>query len=426
MKKRWSWLLVGLLLLALPAVAEEARTLEVTYYDNEDVNVGMMVQDAIVLENGNILFCGSMLHRDSRIELAMNIGFETTPNRTDAFVMVLSDTGNMLWERRQGDPQSVNSFNCVWQLPDGRYLLRLRGVYGTAGTQYQIVAANGQLDETLPVKVLRELDVLPSLVPVEGGYFAGGFWDSDGALAPMRQGDGFTFLDESLAVQWTLTDESFYRASFYEGMLEMADGFVLGGSVERIDLGAGIPCVIKISREGELLWQYMAHGDAYAYPYDIAETADGGLLVCTSHDPRVATPVDQPNEPTLYKLSANGEFEWMQQYSDTMGEGYIEGIAPLNDGYVLVMTQTSGRQIALLYVDAQGELRGSALLPTERPEDESVMYWQSCKLAPAGEDRLLVYGYEDWGEEPDYAYREDMPPQRMYYTFISAEDFAAP
>lgn len=439
MKKTMGMLLAAVLLAQCAGALAQTATIDVVTYDfRNDLSSDALSYDlpdeALMeaasgeavfygmapLDNGGIVLCGTYMYKTQRMEESFGIGFETMPQRTDAYAIALNKEGKRLWTLRIGDPQTeINSFQRVWRMEDGRLLLRYYDSIGSWGTQYYIVNQDGKIDEMLSSRKLREAGILESAQYFPEGYLGGSYEMEWGGVSQMREDSAIVFLDRDLSEQWRLSDPALVGASLYMPARRTGDGFLLYGCIGKPGGGTYIPTALKVSLDGEITWQFLGHKYAVGSIEDAWPTADGGALCINAVDLMAATPIKVQYEGMLTKLNADGTHAWSQSYGDSHGVEMFQGMHPMGEGFLLSCSQKDG-SYALMYVNALGEVLGFASLPLLSGEKAE---YTSIFLAEGQNGGVYVFGnetyYEENGEGAIWSFRNE----RTYYALVTAEDF---
>lgn len=361
--KRWMaiWLTLGLLACGVVGHAQalEIQTLELFE--------SYTVLEMLPLEDGQKLLCGWRTLVGVPMEETEHIGYETLPDQTEGFALLVDASGKELWRVGYTLPTAMNMVDGAWEMPDGTFLLRQQcwddaGVART--TQYHIVDREGAELKTLPLDTFAQEGVESMVRWTEGGYLGGGVRYDQGLVTGMEAGDAIVLFDEDLQVKWRLEDERLTGAFLMKDPRWMEDGFILGGERNTVlgDLIGQHPFMVKISPEGELLWVF--EGNAFAM-WDVRDPEplpDGGVLFVSECHPMEPTPDERTASGYLTKLDAKGQHMFSVEYGE-IGIMNLTEIEPLGDGFVLSgsrISQDGARlESVLLYVDAEGTLLGT-------------------------------------------------------------------
>lgn len=254
----------------------------------------------------------------------------------DNWVVRLDAGGNLLWERSFGFSGHDHSYDIV-QAEDGGFLFigfmdltaaRADGFEGKG----PVSGSRHGVGEFWCSKISRE-------GRLEWQYYFGGS-NNDRAHAVVPSPDG---------------------------------GFVLAGFTESADFdisasrGSYDFWVIKVDSEGALVWERTFGGSGIETASDIARSPEGGYLVTGhsfSRDGDRGTALGEA-DIWLLRLSENGELLWERSYGGPAFDA-AEHITPLSDGGYLLTGNSRSRMAALpnagendllaLKIDARGNL----------------------------------------------------------------------
>ncbi len=415
MKKFLTILLaLGMLCGCMPGIAEE-KIITVTPYDfrndapddviwtpndateeelYELLDGDLHATGLLPLDSGGILFTGNYTYRNQTMEKHFSSGFETLPQRMDAYAIALDAEGKRLWSLRIGDPQSeVNSFQSAWRMDDGRILLRYFNSIGDFGSHYFIVSQDGEVEEMLSTKKLRDAGIADTARWFPEGILGGGYEVEDGAISWMTENSALVLLDQDLNEKWRIEDELLLGGRYFSAARSTGDGFLLSGHTNQNE--SDHPAVIKVSLDGKIEWRYVGHKYAIGDVADIWPTPDGGALFISWCDPSVPTQSGEMGSSWLTKLNADGTHAWSKSFGEGNGFTGFMGMYPLGDGFLLAggVEADAPNVGGLLYIDAEGNVLGQAKV--ELPIQEEGWYG-AMQLAGGPEGSVYVYGTQGY------------------------------
>ncbi|MDX1911395.1 MAG: hypothetical protein SFV22_07910, partial [Saprospiraceae bacterium] len=102
--------------------------------------------------------------------------------------------------------------------------------------------------------------------------------------------------------------------------------------------------VVKLSAEGELVWQKTYGGSDFDYGYSISQTSDGGYIVSgqsQSADGDLSGGLDGGADAWVIKLDSEGKIEWQKEYGGTGLDRANEIIQTPDGGYLFCGHTTS-------------------------------------------------------------------------------------
>ncbi|AKA35073.1 hypothetical protein [Flagellimonas lutaonensis] len=254
----------------------------------------------------------------------------------DNWILRLDATGNILWEKSFGFSGHDHSYDVV-QTADGGFFF--------AGF----------------------LDVTQS--GGEGNFGKGGYLTRHGV------GEFWgTKLDAQGNLQWRRYFGGTNNDRAYGVVVAHDGGFVMAGASESDDFDITDPkgsydfWVVKVDKNGTLVWQRSLGGSGIDIARDITKTADGGYMV-VGHTFSVDADVSKNNGESdvwLVKLDDNGNMLWQKTFggsefdaaesiSPTIDGGFlIAGNAKSNDGH---LSENNGENdLWLMKTDGNGNL----------------------------------------------------------------------
>lgn len=393
-----------------------------TYMERQEAMLGHFIMYGLTpMQQGGVLLTGSYEHFDQQIE--DGIGYVETPPRTEAYAIALDAQGEHLWSMRIGDPQALENTFLGSRIADDQFSLMLSTRNGNVGTHYFIVNAQGQVEDMLSTKALRDMDQLHTLLPCVGGYYAGGYVHSVGASQPMSTEDHLMLLNEDLTIDFSVQNPyDTWAFLFCQGdgvYAQGTDGDVLwAGEVGSFDwdMHAG---VARISHSGEVIFAYEGHPDSEGYTGGACFADDGDTLFTSYYDPRVKTEEGALQEGFLCRLNASGELVDVRSYREQWGIDRLHNIHPFGEGYVISGTVAGGIEGAILYVDAQGEAIG--MLAMEQLPERARGY-VTTRFVQSPEGELYAYGHVQAGVVDDASGTEKRHREN-FYTILHPEDF---
>lgn len=432
--KKWSLVAVCCLLmmaLAIPAGAEMI-TITPTFHDPandiadwhldrrdisdeliQELRGGSFWGNLLPISDDLFVWYGTFQYHNLVQEESFWLSYDVEMPRSDAYAVATDGDGKRLWSLRLSDPQSVNSFTEARLLDDDRILLKFPDNIGEFGTQYYIVSQEGEVQEMLPSYKAKEYGVKDMLIPMHGGYFAGGYYFDQDAYATMFGPTNFTFFDEDLNMLWRYESDD-YMASSME-VTEASDGFLLGGSIwpnyipdqpMLFQAGQQVPVALKLDLEGNLVWTYIGHELSEGGASILYDTGDGGAMFLTSYDPTVPTAYEDAVKPTLVKLDNKGQVEWVKRIEglDLYNTGEL---VPFGEGYLVsgYTTENDVMQNYVLYLSKDLELIETAIV--DAGESDALLFSVYCSLVPGYDGKVFLQGMTV--ESEDYYAGMDNP-----------------
>ena len=284
-------------------------------------------QEIINTSDGGYAIIGSSKSQDG--DVSLNSGFN------DFWVLKISNSGNLIWEKSFGYSGSDNGFSII-QTQDNGYLIT--GVI-------DVTSSNGQGNNKLNIN----------------RHAGGDYWvikiNSLGNLQWSRYFGG-SFTDTSYALSETQTGN-----------------FIIVGSSDSDDIdinnnkGTYDFWVLKISSSGDLIWEKSFGGSEIDEARDITITENGDFLI-VGDSRSVDTDVLYNNGAAdiwIIKINADGELIWERTYGGTSFDGVQSIQKTLNNGYIVAgnsrssnvnLENNNGQNDAWFFkIDSQGVLK---------------------------------------------------------------------
>lgn len=325
----------------------------------------------------------------------------------DAYLIKLDKNGNKLWEKQYGgeDDEEINDI-----LPYGKDFLIFGSTetYGNERLSYYLSKLDnkGEIDWSHAFYTNEDDEFHGTALTVDGedivfggtqrhlkffsaevepqffkvnkalerewrGYYGGE--DEDYANAIINTGDGYLMVG---------TSESFSEKDFdgyvvkidkngkklwynifggedddiAHDVIATKDGYLIVGSTDSFDLHYKDVYIVKIDKEGKILWQKTYGGEQDEEGYAITAGVDGGYVITGYTDS-----FGRKNRGQLYlfKIDEEGNKLWSRAYGGESDDTGYDVIAA-EDGYLVVGDRQSDRSrdsnVWVLKVDAKGKL----------------------------------------------------------------------
>ncbi|MBK86498.1 MAG: hypothetical protein CMC86_04780 [Flavobacteriaceae bacterium] len=284
-------------------------------------------QEIINTSDGGYAIIGSSKSQDG--DVSLNSGFN------DFWVLKISNSGNLIWEKSFGYSGSDNGFSII-QTQDNGYLIT--GVI-------DVTSSDGQGNNRLNIN----------------RHAGGDYWvikiNSVGNLQWSRYFGG-SFTDTSYALSETQTGN-----------------FIIVGSSDSDDIdinnnkGSYDFWVLKISSSGELIWEKSFGGSEIDEARDITITENGDFLI-VGDSRSVDTDILYNNGAAdiwIIKINADGQLIWEKTYGGTSFDGVQSIQKTLNNYYIVAgnsrssdvnLENNNGQNDAWFFkIDSQGVLK---------------------------------------------------------------------
>ncbi|MBN1165893.1 MAG: PKD domain-containing protein [Methanospirillaceae archaeon] len=311
------------------------------------------------ISNGGYILAGSSDSDDGDVT-----GLHSSEsNGSDYWVVQLSGTGELIWEKCLGGSNDDQATSVI-ETSDGGYVVagfttsddgEVTGFHHgdeSYYADYWVVQLSGT-GELIWEKCLGGSgdDHATSVIETsDGGYIVAGFTTSDdGDVSGFHKGEYPTDGDYwvvKLSGNGELIWEKCLGGSgndYAESIITTDDGgYILAGGTQSDDddvtgnHGITDYWVVKISGTGELIWEKCFGGSDADVPYDIIQTGDGGFIVAgttISRDGDITSPHGN-FDYWVVKLSGAGDIIWEKCLGGSAAEEAYS-ISGTNDGYII-------------------------------------------------------------------------------------------
>jgi hypothetical protein len=255
--------------------------------ENDYVNYIQQTKD------GGYIFAGSVLSNDG--DISGNHGLY------DVWVVKLNQSGVVLWQKTLGGA-SIDEVSTIKQTKDGGYVI-------SGWTK----SSNGDVSENL------------------GGY---DYWilklNANGAIVWNRVLGGS---NDDRAYYIMQTRDGSYMVAGYS---KSNDGNATGNH------GGYDMWLLKLSAEGDIVWQKSYGGGDDDGAFCIQETSDGGYIAAGFAKSLDGDVTENRNltDYWIVKLASNGEIEW-QKTMGGLNDDYATSIQQTDDGGYIIVGQTN-------------------------------------------------------------------------------------
>jgi gliding motility-associated-like protein len=320
----------------------------------------------------------------------------------DAYLTEIDKLGNILWQRTYGG-SSDDAFSIIIKGNNGGYLALGNTVSTGNGDQDVLLV---KIDDTGNVEWSKTFGgALLDVSPVHGVMvnLADGYLISGQQLSTPGNGtDTGTYMirfDNDGNVIWTRNYESasnYFVANYVEGNIIYAGGardyeacfakfdlatgdlialksyggsgyeslynirptadgnFLLSDGTWSYDGSAMSLWVMKINKEGDIIWSKVYRKQNESIRGTAMPTADGGIFIVPYY-----TTTSNSNDGLFLKTDADGTIEWSAKYGVTKSENFIKGILTSDGGYIGIgrANDTNGKEhIYVVKTDELGSL----------------------------------------------------------------------
>jgi len=287
-----------------------------------------------------------------------------TTTDLDYWLLKIDTNGEKIWDRTYGGSNDDRATN-ISKTSDGGYILSGYtastdgDVTENAGFHdYWIVKINGggDIQWEKSFGFIGQDQAFKVIETAEGGYFAIGFLDVGAS-----NGEGNDFIDpnnsnrnvvHSLGDYWAIKMDAngnkiwrrYFGGSHVDqgkDVIQTPDGgFMLIGISESSDFditnahGANDFWAIKISADGDKLWENSFGGSESEFAYSVTNTSDGNFIVigdARSADSDISNPLGNADVWAVKFSSSNGSIIWEKSYGGTNFDS-ARGIVQLGNG----------------------------------------------------------------------------------------------
>ena len=275
--------------------------------------------------------------------------------KEDFWVLKLDEYGEIIWEKTYGG--SKNDWaNSIQQTRDGGYIVA--GVTYSKGAgrlDFWVLKLN-EKGEIIWEKTYggSENDCANSIQQTrEGGYIVAGYTESKGT----GERDSWVLkLDEYGEIIWEKTYGGEYNDEANSIQQTRDGGYIVAGSTESKGVGKEDFWVLKLDKNGEIIWDKTYGGDSFDESYSIQQTRDGGYIVAGWTSSKGAGGWDS----CVLKLDEEGEIIWEKTYGGEYNDE-LHSIQQTRDGGYIVAGWTSskgagGRDFWVLKLNEKGEI----------------------------------------------------------------------
>ncbi len=236
--------------------------------------------------------------------------------KKEVLVMKIDKKGEVQWAKTYGGKNHDYGF-CIRQTLDGGYIVvGETNSFGAASSDLYIL----KLDSEGNVQWTKRsggknLDYAFEIVETYDGYVLAGETNTFGA------GEYDIFLmkmDKDGEIQWTKTYGGVSQDYGYDLEYTADEGFILTGSSFSFGLGQLDYYIIRLDKQGNILWSRVYGGSSFDQAHSVKELKDGDLLVAgfssSFHNQLFGEDV------YVLRLSPKGKVKWSKVYGGKFGD----------------------------------------------------------------------------------------------------------
>ena len=321
--------------------------------------------DIILSNDNNMVIFGSSKSADG--DVSSNAG------SNDFWIAKISNSGAIIWEKSLGYNGSDNGYSVIQTIDNGYLLLGVLDVtasdgegnnrissYRHAGGDYWAVKldANGVLEWSR--------------------YFGGNFTDTSYAACQTQGGDyiiigssdsndidisnnkgTYDFWIIKISSEGNLIWEKSYGGSEIDEALDITpttDGnFIVCGNTRsnNIDVnlnnGAADIWILKITPNGEILWEKTYGGNSFEAAKSVHQTTDNGFVIAgnSRSDNNDLTKNNGQNDGWIFKINQDGILQWQTSIGGSNIDLLMDS-TQLQDGSIVAVGNTSSSDLDIL------------------------------------------------------------------------------
>ncbi len=258
------------------------------------------------------------------------------PGKTDVYLVKTRADGEILWTRMYGGVGDDEGYS-VQQTNDGGYVIVGSTTSFGAGKGDVYLIRTDPDGDTVWTGTYGGAgeDIGYSVVQADdGGFLFAGYASS------FDNGEEDVYIvkvDENGRLIGTGTSGQNHWVKAYSIIRSNDGNYVAVGSAEsRYGDGSVEVWLIKINKDGEILWLKDYSGPDFGWGYDVQQTSDGGYVIvgCTQVSIQGGFPVNA-NEMYLIKADSNGDTLWTKRYKK-YSYGTVYSVVPTMDGGYLI------------------------------------------------------------------------------------------
>ena len=294
-------------------------------------------------------------------DLNSNQGFE------DIWILKLDTTGNILWKTSTGFSGTDQGFSLIQTSDNGYFIASILDVTASGGLGNAKTAAKHaggdywgiKLDTNGTIEWRKyfggtNTDTCYDITETSGGYLMVGSSDSDDVDITNNKG-GYDFwvvkIDKVGALLWEKSfggdeiDEARAITTTNNGnFIIIGDTRSTTKDVTQNNGGADL-WAIKITTDGELIWQKNYGGASFDVGRSIRKTIDGGFLISgSSRSADNGFTNKGQNDALILKIDANGNLQWQKTIGGTEIDFCYDALELTNGNIIAVGESSSNNQ----------------------------------------------------------------------------------
>ena len=270
----------------------------------------------------------------------------------DILLLRLASNGDSLWCRSYGGSRSEDGWAIDASVDSGFYIVGSTSSQGHGKKDAYVlrVDALGDTTWTRTYGGTEDDDARAVLATGDGGCILVGSTQSYGAgysdIYVVRvdpQGDSL----------WARAYGSVDFDAGYCAIETVDHGFLIGGT-SHLDAPAGDVYLIRITRDGDLLWEKRFGSYQGDCAYDIEQTQDGGFVLTGLYTTPAHPDRSISSNVYLIKTDSAGNPQWEQNYGGLQQECGYSVLSTVDGAFVIAggVTSLDGKEADLLWIKA--------------------------------------------------------------------------
>lgn len=321
--------------------------------------------DIILSNDNNMVIFGSSKSADG--DVSSNAG------SNDFWIAKISNSGAIIWEKSLGYSGSDNGYSVIQTIDNGYLLLGVLDVTASDGEGNNRISSYRHAGGDYWAVKLDTNGVLEW-----SRYFGGNFTDTSYAACETQGGDyiiigssdsndidisnnkgTYDFWIIKISSEGNLIWEKSYGGSEIDEALDITpttDGnFIVCGNTRsnNIDVnlnnGAADIWILKITPNGEILWEKTYGGNSFEAAKSVHQTTDNGFVIAgnSRSNNNDLTENNGQNDAWIFKINQDGILQWQTSIGGTNIDLLMDS-TQLQDGSIVAVGNTSSSDLDIL------------------------------------------------------------------------------
>jgi hypothetical protein len=318
--------------------------------------------DIILSNDNNMVILGSSKSADG--DVSSNAG------SNDFWIAKISNSGAIIWEKSLGYNGSDNGYSVIQTIDNGYLLLGVLDVTASDGEGNNRISSYRHAGGDYWAVKLDSNGILEW-----SRYFGGNFTDTSYAACQTQGGDyiiigssdsndidisnnkgTYDFWIIKISSEGNLIWEKSYGGSEIDEALDITpttDGnFIVCGNTRsnNIDVssnnGAADIWILKITPNGEILWEKTYGGNSFEAAKSVHQTTDNGFIIAgnSRSDNNDLTKNNGQNDGWIFKINQNGILQWQTSIGGSNIDLLMDS-TQLQDGSIVAVGNTSSSDL---------------------------------------------------------------------------------